>query len=149
MYITTPTYLYIINLNEYRENQYVFENTYTRIETLEENLTPLVFKDTVALLNVSNVQNEEERSIYFLTDTNIFNKNKIVFNGNCDKIVNFTFNFLEPVFGIVTTSGDYCTINANIFIAYLGTINNISSVTKYQTTKLEVIYRLTTSNYED
>lgn len=148
-YITTPTYLYIINLNEYRENQYVFENTYTRIETLENNLTPLVFKDTVALLNVSNVQNEEERSIYFLTDTNIFNQNKIVFNGTCDKIVNFTFNFLEPVFGIVTTSGNYCTINANIFIAYLATINNISSVTKYQTTKLEVIYRLTTSNYED
>lgn len=146
LYITTTNYLYIVKLNEYKESQYLFETTYDRIEVMEENLTPIVFKDTIALLNTSAVTSGDERNIYFLTNTNIFNQNKIVFSGDCDKIVNFCFNFAEPCFGIVTNTGNISTININVFAPYLATINNISIATKYATVVMKVHYELFTTN---
>lgn len=149
LYITTDTYLYIVNLNEYRDNQYLFENTYDRIEVLEDNLTPIIFKDTISLLNTTNITNNEERNIYFLTNTNVLNKNKIVFNGSCDNIVSFCFNFNEPCFGIITQTGDVSTININVFTSYLATINNINVATKYATVVMKVRYELYTDDYEE
>jgi hypothetical protein len=142
LYITTSDYLYVVVLGEYRDNQYLNELTFDRIETLEENLTPLVFKDTVALLNTSNIQNDDIRNIYFLTSTNIFNKNIIKFAGTCDNIINFCFNFNEPVMGVITKTGDVATINTNVFAPYLATINNINVCTKYATVMMKVHYEL-------
>ena len=148
LYVTNNNYLYMINLGEYKENQYLYETTYDRIEVLEENLTPIVFKDTIALMNTNNISSDT-RNIYFLTNTNILNKNVIKFNGNCDKIVNFCFNFNEPCFGIITNTGNISTININVFAPYLATINNITPCTKYSTVVMKVVYELFTSDYKD
>ena len=149
LYITTDTYLYMVNLSEYKENQYLFENTYDRIEVLEDNLTPIIFKDTISLLNTTNITQDEERNIYFLTNTNVLNKNKIVFNGSCDNIVSFCFNFNEPCMGVITQVGDVSTININVFTSYLATINNINVATKYATVVMKVLYELYTDDYEE
>lgn len=149
LYITSSDYLYIVNLSEYKDNQYLFETTFDRIELLESNLTPIVFKDTISLLNTTNITQNEERSIYFLTNTNVLLKSIIKFNSACDEIINFAFNFAEPCFGIITKQGDYSTININVFTSYLATINNINIATKYATVVMKVLYELYTDDYEE
>ncbi len=149
LYITTTNYLYMVKLGEYKDSQYLYETTYDRIEVLEENLTPLIFKDTIALMNTNSIINGDERNIYFLTNTNILNKNIIKFSGSCDSIVNFCFNLAEPCFGIITNTGDISTINVNVFAPYLATINNISVCTKYSTVVMKIIYELFTSDYKE
>lgn len=149
LYVTTSNYLYIVNLSQYKENQYLFETTFNRVELLESNLTPIVFKDTISLLKTTNITANEERNIYFLTNTNVLLKNKIKFNSACDEIINFTFNFSEPCFGIITKQGDYSTINVNVFTSYLATINNINIATKYSTVVMKVRYELYTNDYEE
>ena len=142
--------LYIVSLNQYRENQYLFESVYDQIEVAENNLTPLIFKDTLALLNTRNIGAGDVRTIYFLTNSKIFNQNKLVFGNACDNIVNFSFNFNEPCFGILTNVGDYSYINVNVFTSFLSTINNLSNVvTKYSTQELRIVYELMTEDYKE
>ena len=147
LYITTDDYLYIVNGVDYDNSTH--ELTFDRIELAESGLTPLVFKDTVALLNVSNITNNSTRYIYFLTNSNVLNKNTIKFAGSCDKIINFSFNFAEPVFGIITKTGNVATINTNVFTSYLATINNISPAIKYSTVVMKVVYELFSEDYEE
>lgn len=146
LYVTTGNYLYIVNIGEYDDT--IHENpSYDKIQLVENNVTPLIFKDTIALMNTGAVTNNSQRNIYFLTNSNILAQNKVIFQGSCDKIINFTFNFNEPVFGIITETNGVATINTNVFTAFLGTINNITPIIKYSTVDMTVTYELYTEDY--
>ena len=138
--------MYIVNIGEYDDT--IHENpSYDKIQLVENNVTPLIFKDTIALMNTGAVTNNSQRNIYFLTNSNILAQNKVIFQGSCDKIINFTFNFNEPVFGIITETNGVATINTNVFTAFLGTINNITPIIKYSTVDMTVTYELYTEDY--
>lgn len=150
LWFTDGSYLYIAKVTYENVTEDIIQmhiTAYDKIELVANNLTPIPFKDTVALLNVSNITNNQTRDIYFLTNSNILQKNTLKFAGTCDKIVNFCFNFGEPIFGIITTTNGVATINTNIFAPYLATINNITTITKYSTVEMKVTYELYTEDY--
>lgn len=147
LYITTTNYLYIVNLGDYDNSTH--EITFDRLELVENDLVPVVWKDTVCLLNTKNIAANDVRNIYYLTDTNVLNRNTLKFNNACDEIINFCFNFNEPIFGIITKTGTTSTINTNIFTAYLATINNISPAVKYSTVAMKIIYEIYSDDYEE
>lgn len=147
LYVTDGSFLYVVRIPAF-DNSIHNGNIFDKIQLVENNITPLLWKDTIALMNTSAVTSGTTRNLYFLTNSNILAQNKVIFGGSCDKIVNFCFNFMEPVLGIITETNGVATINTNVFTSYLATINNISSVTKYSTLEMTVTYEIYTEDYK-